>query len=445
MAGYDRVVVRPRAFWNGKNGSNAIATVGATSEHRRGGTMPGRVAPDGFAFVEGLTTRHVDAGGVLKVPFASGVFSARASGSSNDHRHQFGAAEHDRHDTWFGEASVSAARGVTSGVIGAAFQFERFSSADVARFNYRYTIPAVFAQLDADAGGSFAASASMRADAHSRYGTVLNPRFSLLFRAPHQWTARLSAGTGAFVATPLTEETEATGLSPMAAFPTLNVERGRGASLDVGGRLGAFEFNATAFASRIADPLGVRPVSGSPGAIEIFNATLPTYAVGADALVRHRIADVVTTITYTHVRSTEESPLGTVRRTVPLTPRHTAGLVSVWEREGAQRIGIEVYYTGRQPLDDNPYLSESRAYVSFGAIAERRLGRARVFVNFENLGDTRMTRYQSLVRSTPGLGGRWTTDAWGPLEGRTINAGVRLNVIKPNAERISHLSRHRNQ
>ncbi|MDQ3997195.1 MAG: hypothetical protein M3303_09270 [Gemmatimonadota bacterium] len=31
-------------------------------------------------------------------------------------------------------------------------------------------------------------------------------------------------------------------------------------------------------------------------------------------------------------------------------------------------------------------------------------------------------------RPTPGEGGRWTTDAWAPLDGRVINAGLRLDA-----------------
>lgn len=60
--------------------------------------------------------------------------------------------------------------------------------------------------------------------------------------------------------------------------------------------------------------------------------------------------------------------------------------------------------------------------------AERRLGRYRVFMNLENLGDVRMTNHQPLARPVRGEGGRWTMDAWAPLEGRVINGGVRIDV-----------------
>jgi len=96
------------------------------------------------------------------------------------------------------------------------------------------------------------------------------------------------------------------------------------------------------------------------------------------------------------------------------------------EDEERGRIGVELYYTGRQRLEGNPFRPESRPYVVFGVLAERRMGRVRWFVNGENLLDVRQTRVDPLVLSARGEGGRWTTDVWSLLEGRTVNGGVRL-------------------
>jgi outer membrane receptor for ferrienterochelin and colicins len=63
-----------------------------------------------------------------------------------------------------------------------------------------------------------------------------------------------------------------------------------------------------------------------------------------------------------------------------------------------------------------------------GVLAERRFGRVRGFINAENLPDYRQTRYDPLLLPARGLGGRWTTDVWGPLEGRVANVGVRLDI-----------------
>jgi iron complex outermembrane receptor protein len=115
---------------------------------------------------------------------------------------------------------------------------------------------------------------------------------------------------------------------------------------------------------------------------------------------------------------------------VPLTPRHAAGVVAAVEQEGRGRVGLELYYTGRQSLADNPYRRASRPYLVAGLLGERafatRAGAARVFVNLENLTGVRQTRFDPLVLPARGPGGRWTTDAWTDLAGFTMNAGVRL-------------------
>jgi iron complex outermembrane receptor protein len=50
-----------------------------------------------------------------------------------------------------------------------------------------------------------------------------------------------------------------------------------------------------------------------------------------------------------------------------------------------------------------------------------------VFLNAENLTNVRQTSFDSLVRPAQGVDGRWTVDAWAPLDGRTFNAGVRVS------------------
>jgi outer membrane receptor for ferrienterochelin and colicins len=62
----------------------------------------------------------------------------------------------------------------------------------------------------------------------------------------------------------------------------------------------------------------------------------------------------------------------------------------------------------------------------FGVIVEWRVGKARIFVNAENLADYRQTKHVPIVRPTRAPDGSWLDDEWGPLDGRVFNAGVRL-------------------
>lgn len=116
IPGYDRWTVRPRLFWEGDAGQSLFLTGGAMGETRRGGTLPGRLAPDGNPFVQGQKTQRYDGGMVAKVPVGDTVIAhVRAAGTIQDHRHQYGPdVERDRHDTIFGELSLSGLNGGTS-------------------------------------------------------------------------------------------------------------------------------------------------------------------------------------------------------------------------------------------------------------------------------------------------------------------------------------------
>ncbi len=492
MPGYERAVVRPRLFYSSGGGTTAFVTGGFTGEGRDGGTLSGRFAPDGRPYDESLRTRRADVGFVARRVLggpsgaeafgteasgtnasgtnASGtnafgvdqprggllrgaIASVRASANTQRHRHQFGSVrERDRHTTWFGEASLAVPRGAATYVLGAALQQETYRARDVAGFDYRYTIPAAFAQADVDAASWLALSASARVDAHSAYGTFVNPRLSLLARLGAGWTSRLSGGTGAFAPTPFTEETEVTGLAPLAPLAGLRAERARSASLDVGGPLatpfGALELNATAFGSTIAHALQLRAAGGVTPAgasrVLLANADGRTRTWGGELLARlvHEVGDgraARVTATYTYLRATECDPdaargpapssatdASCARRAVPLNPRHAVGLVGSVEHEGVSRVGVELYHTGRQTLEDDPYRALSRPYLVVGVLAERQFGAVRAFVNAENLGDVRQTRVDPLVLRARGEGGRWTTPVWSLLEGRTVNGGVRM-------------------
>ena len=432
IPGYERGIVRPRAFWSSPAGHSMMVTLGTTVERRRGGTMEGETV-DGFPFRENLATTRHDAGLVGGFRLGAGtILSIRAASAMQRHRHSFGEAlERDRHLTWLGEVAVTVPSGASLWVLGAAVQQERYDARDVTGFDFRYTTPGVFAQTTLELSPALSLTASARADRHSEYGVQLAPRVSALVRLDGEWTLRASAGGGYFAPSPFTEETEVTGLTPLEPLQGIREERARSGSVDFGGLLGPLELNLTAFASIVDHPVAVRPVAGNAGLIELVNLAGATRTAGGELLMRWNPEPFHITGSYTFVRSTDEHPETGARRDAPLTPRHQAGIVTMWEQEERSRVGVELYYTGVQELDDNPYRDRSKPYLHIGVLAERRFGAARVFVNAENLLGYRQTRYDPLVRPEPGLGGRWTTDVWGPLEGRVANFGVRFDARRP--------------
>ena len=428
LSGHRRAVVRPRLFWNDDAGRSLFFTIGATAESRQGGTLDGATTPAGTAYLEALDTRRLDAGLVARLLLGGDrLLSARASVMGQRHDHRFGELrERDRHTTAFGEVALTGTDRGHTWVLGAALQHEGYDARDVSGFDATGLTPSLFLQDEVAPAGWVTLAASGRLDVHDEHGAVFNPRLSVLLRPAASWTTRASVGTGYFAPTPFTEETEVVGLTAVVPLGELEAERARSASLDVGRTVGAFELNGTVFGSEVRAPLMAR--SAGDGRLELFNGSAPTRTYGTDLLARFHEEPFHVTATYTYTRSTEQDPEGGVRREVPLTPRHAAGVVGMWEAEGAGRVGVEVYYTGRQELEDNPYRDESRPYLIVGFLVERRLGSARVFLNAENLLDARQTRFDPLLLPARAEEGRWTTDAWAPLEGRTFNAGVRLDL-----------------
>ncbi len=425
LAGYNRGVVRPRFYWDDKNGHTALLTGGGTYEDRGGGTVSGAVLPaTGQPYREALNTRRYDVGASLQWLFAGRyVVNVRFSDSDQRHGHRFGEIrENDRHELLFGEVSIRGTAGRNSWVAGAATQRDAYRPADVPRFTYTYVVPGMFLQDDLKLAPWLSVSASGRVDFHSRYGTFFSPRLSALIRRSG-WTSRLSAGQGFFAPTPLTEETEAAGLTRLTLSHPLVAERGRTATADLTRSLGPLTITGTLFLANIDHPVYV----DRGAAYSIFNLAAPTRNRGAELLATWRKAPFSATASYSYVYSTQLEPTGG-RAEVPLTPRQSAGITGIWEKEGAARLGLECFYTGEQRLEHNPYRTVSRPYVSFGAMGERRISaHAKLFLNFENLGNVRQTRWDPLLLPSRSSDGRWTVDAWAPLEGRVMNGGVRFS------------------
>ena len=422
LAGYARGLVRPRFFWDGGEGRTAFLTGGITYENRNGGTVSGAVLPaTGAPYTEALNTRRYDLGGnVQYLIHKRYVVTARFTASWQDHDHRFGdVRERDRHELLFGELTARGTFHRNTWVIGVAAEREVYLPRDVPQFTYRYTTPGVFLQDDIEIARWLSVSASARADFQSQYGTFFSPRVSALIRW-RGWTSRISAGQGFFAPTPLTEETEAAGLTRLLIPKPLVAERGRSASVDLTRKIGPAYYTVTVFDSSVRHPINADRTES----YQLVNLTQPTHNVGLEFLGTLRKNPFSATLSYTYVHS-RQFEFGD-RVDTPLTPRQSFGIVGMWEKEKAGRIGIESYYTGHQRLEENPYRIESKAYVLFGFLAEHTFGRFRLFVNVENLTDVRQTRWDPLLRPDRGLDDRWTVDAWAPLDGRVLNGGIRL-------------------
>ena len=423
---FRRMQARPRILWDDGEGRSVLVTTGAMHEQRRGGTMPTATAPDGRPHAENLDTLRVDGGmvGRVVIPGAR-LLAIRASAVSQTHDRTFGAVrENERSATWLAESSLTGMNGRHTWVGGIAVQHDRFHSADVPRFNFGYTTPGVFLQDDYAITPRVTASASGRLDVHSTYGVFFSPRLSALVRPSPRVSVRLSGGRGHFAPVPFTDETDATGLTPVAPLGDLEPEDANSFSTDISWAHPRLEVTGTMFYSSIYNALTFRSADGTYAG-RIVNAETPTTTRGTELIARFHERNLDVILTHMYVWSTGINDDGTGHREVPLNPRHAASFDVLW-KFGRSQIGIEAFYTGHQALDENPYRRVGSPYILWGFLFTHRLGPALLYVNTENLGDVRQTRTERLLFPQRLPDGRWSMDAWAPLEGRAINAGLRF-------------------
>jgi len=428
VPGYRRYTLRPRVWWNAEQARSLLLTAGFVDENRDGGTLPGRVLPAGSAFAEALHTQRLDGGIVSHWSLDGGVeLNGRASLTSTREDSTFGAQRvaYGR-TTAFAEETLSGKMRGHAWVAGLSFEHDALAAATVPGVSYRYDVPAAFVQDELSPTPWLKIAGSARVDVHDRFGTFFSPRLSALFRKQESaWSVRASIGTGFAAPTPFLEEIDATSLASLLPLRGLRAERASTESLDVKWADEGWDVNVSLFNSEISEPL--QAISAGGQMLELTNASGPRRAPGAELLVRCVAGPLQLIGSWSSIDATETGPSG-LRQDAPLVPRQSAELAFILESEQRGRIGLEVGYTGRQAIENDPYRSVGEPYLELNALGEIRFGRLAIFLNATDLTDVRQTHFDPLLRPTPGPGGNPITDVWAPLDGRRFNVGMRVNL-----------------
>lgn len=420
--------VRPRLATVDNRGRSLFVTAGYGYDDRDGGTLANGVAPDGAPFDEGLTSRRADIGATANIPLRdSGYVAMRfaLATSSRDRTFGPGPVEKDRASTGFVEVTRSfvASRGGT--VLGASLQLDDFENELNGSFDHSWLTPSLFVTAERDVG-PVTLSASLRGDVHPEAGFQLTERLAALVRPAEKWSVRVSLGTGFAAPTATTEETEAIGLRAIRPG-TLERERSLGAMLDVSGQVAGAELLVTAYGSSIDDAIQLAEADHGSHEGILRNASGSTRVGGVEAAALWRFGTGGKfLVTYGYARGSRTDAMTGERESAPLLARNRLGADLMYERPGNFRFGIEGIWYDSQPLDDNPYRASSKPYFYTMAIGAKQFGQVEVVANFENLLNERQTDTDPLTRPTQTIGGRWTTDAWAPLEGFMANLAIRF-------------------
>ena len=425
-----RLTLHPRLFYYPAAQTTVSLSLAGTLERREGGDLHVLAhGPDaGRVFLErNESTRLASQARLDQALTGSGRLTLKNSLSLFDRAITVPGYRFDgRQVATYSEASLLRAGEAHDLVLGLDLRTDAFGEdarVGVERRNYTYTSVGAFAQDTWDATERFTLEAGLRADYHSRFGVFVLPKASLLYRVTDGLSARLGGGLGYKAPTVFLEPSEERafrGVVPLG--DDVQAETSQGGSVDVNYRTLLFDrlavsINQAFYFTNLRHPLV--PAMGEDAEVLRYRSAdgaIRTRALEANAKVS--LGDVKLFLGYVYLDARADYD-GTDARLV-LTPAHKTYTVVVYEKHGKGRLGLEAYYTSAQRLTDG---RESSGYWVTGVMAERRIGRVGLFLNFENFLDTKQSNYGPVVlgaRSDPRF-----AEIWAPMDGFIINGGLK--------------------
>ncbi len=301
------------------------------------------------------------------------------------------------------------------------FREGRNGSSPIPRDESRTTF-GVYAQDSLDVTDKLSLEADFRLDHVRDYGTFPLPRVSVLYRFTERLSSRFTVGFGYKAPSIFTEEAETLLFrNVLPAGNTLKAERSRGGTFDVNyrGTVGdkfSYSLNQMFFYTEIEDPLVLLP--GASGFYSFANAERPVRSAGFETNVRASYDFVKLFAGYTFTDA--KAGYLTGNQVLPLTPKSKLNSALLFEKEKNFKVGFEAYYTGSQFLTDR---FRTRPYWVLGIFGEKTFGKYSLFVNAENITDTRQGRFGTVVfppHLSPTFGEIYTH-----TEGRVFNGGIK--------------------
>lgn len=328
----------------------------------------------------------------------------------------------------FSEASYINKRPASDWVIGAnalTDQFKEIPETTVPVRDYQQNTVGIFVQNTWNATSWLTLETGLRYDYVNGYGGALLPRISTLFKIAPGFTSRIGAGFGYKPPTIFTEETEKLlykNILPVRVSQN-KMERSYGANWDVNYKIKldkfTLSFNQFFFFTYLNNPLSLVAVQNN--LLQLQNSSGHISTKGAETNIKIGLGELALYLGYTYTDAKLHSNGSITQK--PLTPKHRLNAALVYEVEGKWKFGSEAYYFSKQALTDG---LTGRDYWLTGLVAEKLWRHFSVFINFENFGDVRQTKFENIYTGT--ITNPVFKDIYTPLEGFVVNGGIKIKL-----------------
>lgn len=316
-------------------------------------------------------------------------------------------------------------------VLGVNLLTDRFKEDKHTNFalrSYNYTTLGAFLQNTWNVSEKFTIESGIRSDYHNKYGIFFLPRISTLWKINEHFSTRLGGGLGYKAPSIFTEDAERIQFRNVLPLDVENTkaERSYGANYDINYRTSLFDdqigfsINQMFFYTRINNPILL--VNASMGNnLTYVQPKSNMDTKGMETNVKVTFNDFKLFVGYT-LADVKQHSNGS-NSVYPLVSKHRLNNVLMYEVEDKWKIGAEAYYFSRQKLNDG---TNGKSYWTAGLMAEKLWERFSIFINFENLTDTRQTKFDSIY--TGSITSPVFRDIYAPVDGLVINGGLKLRL-----------------
>lgn len=431
---YDRYTLNPKLFLYLSDRTTLVTGINATVENRTGGDMQ-YLKGDGNAqhsYFELNRTARFSTQTELdhklnekeKLVFKNSIGYFHRSISLPSYR--FSGVQASS----YSEANYSYNGKKTDWVMGLNYLTDDFKEDRNNSFplrSYNYNTIGAFLQNTWNITEKIILESGLRGDHQNQFGFFFLPRISTLYKINPEFSMRLGGGLGYKAPTIFTEDAERIQFRNVLPIDIADIkaERSYGANYDVSYRTKLFgdklglSINQLFFYTRIDRPviLGSLP----NGNLQFLQPQGNLDTKGIETNIKLTYGDFKLFIGYTLADVLLNN--GNTIAAYPLVSRNRLNNVLVYEIEDRWKIGAEAYYFSPQLLNDG---TTGRGYWTAGLMAEKIWKRFSLFINMENLTDTRQTKFGAIY--TGSITDPVFKDIYAPLDGFVANGGIKIKL-----------------
>ena len=305
-------------------------------------------------------------------------------------------------------------------------QFTQYQSNPSEALDYTYITPGIFVQNTWDITEKLMLETGLRGDYQNEYGFFALPKIATLLKVNQKLSMRLGGGLGYKAPTVFTEDAERIQFKNVLPIDISNTkaEQSIGGNFDINFKTPlsdqmSFSINTLFFYTQIENPLVLTPLNNGFYEFQQPNGFFDTK--GIETNVKLTYGDLALFVG--HTLADVNAQINAIKSTFPLVSKHRLNNVLMYEVEEKLKIGLEAYYFSPQQLNDG---TTGRQYWLFGFMAEKLWKHFSIFINFENFGDNRQTKFDSIF--TGPITNPVFRDIYAPVDGFVVNGGIKIKL-----------------